>query len=597
MLPGSRSMIRLRHVFILSLCLSAVSSAAQFGDFTYTDEGVTITINDYPTTATGAVVVPATIDGKPVTRIGDSAFTDCKQITSISLPASLTHLGVTAFEQCHAVASITIPSGVVSIGRDCFYGCKSLASVSIPDSVTEIGVRAFAGCGSLETVNLPANLTVIPETMFLACPKLTQITIPPGVETISGGAFSQTGLTSVTFPPGLKTLGSSAFAHSKIQSLTIPATLTEVGSVAFADCGELTSVTIVSASTRVGYKAFGQCAKLTAVNLPPTQGDYGQEVFTGCDALVSVEIPAGWTSLPVSMFSYCQSLERAVFLGNAPASLHPTVFSQAAPAFKIYYQPGATGFTSPVWQGYPAEMLDPEIEVGITGGNLLLDGGSPLTLGNAVLGTSVTRQISIRNTGNVALENLALSQEGPQVSEFTVSSLGKTVLEPGESQTFDLTFTPLALGTRSSALHIASNDVDENPFDILLTGNSVPEKRPEISVTHPAKSELVDGRSKKSFGTVQVGSRGNAKVFTIRNAGTAALSGIQVRTKGGHQKDFIIPALGKTSLKPGASLTFKVIFQPGGKGQRTSSLQIRSNDADESPFDIKLSGFGASVKK
>ena len=61
MLDRSRSMIHFRHILTLSLCMSAASPAAQFGDFTYTDQGETITITDYPTAATGAVVIPATI--------------------------------------------------------------------------------------------------------------------------------------------------------------------------------------------------------------------------------------------------------------------------------------------------------------------------------------------------------------------------------------------------------------------------------------------------------------------------------------------------------------------------------------------------------
>ncbi|RYD48981.1 MAG: choice-of-anchor D domain-containing protein [Verrucomicrobiaceae bacterium] len=586
-------MTHLRHLLAFSLCMSVDSPAAQFGDFTYTDEGETITISDYPTAATGAVVIPSTVVGKPVTRIGNSAFTDCKQVTSITLPSTVTHLGVTAFEQCDSMVSINLPPGLVSIGRDCFYGCDSLVSISMPASVTEMGRRAFAGCVSLQTVQLSANLTEISEQVFRGCYKLGSITIPSGVQTISTGAFDRAGLTSISLPADMKSIAPLAFTGSKLQSVVIPASVEAIGLGAFRDCNELESVTIASGSTRIEAHAFRQCVKLTEIHLPPTAGEMDESIFADCAALVRVEIPAGWTKLPYGMFWRCQLLESAVFLGNAPTEVSYGVFEFAAPDFKVLYRPRSIGFTIPTWEGYPAKMLDPEIEIRVAGGPLLEDAGVPLDFGNVILGTSAVRDCEIRNTGNTTLDGLFISHDGSPVSEFTISLLDSTSLEPGETVTFQVAFMPAATGKRTSTLHVSSSDVDENPFDITLRGTSVSKPVSEISVSQPARSELADGRSKKSFGTVEVGASGNAKVFTIRNTGDAVLRGLQLRMKGGNYKDFVIPELKKASLPPGDSMAFKVRFKPLAKGQRTSSLQIRSNDTDESPFDIKVAGFGA----
>ena len=78
---------------------------------------------------TGAVTIPSTLGGKPVTSIGDSAFAGCSGLTSV-----------------------TIPWGVTSIGEYTFRGCSSLTSVTIPESVTSIGERAFYGCSNLTDV-------------------------------------------------------------------------------------------------------------------------------------------------------------------------------------------------------------------------------------------------------------------------------------------------------------------------------------------------------------------------------------------------------------------------------------------------------------
>jgi probable HAF family extracellular repeat protein len=117
---------------------------------------------------------------------------------------------------------------------------------------------------------------------------------------------------------------------------------------------------------------------------------------------------------------------------------------------------------------------------------------------------------------------------------------------------------------------------------------------PEIEVTQPATSSLVDGNSKKSFGTVKVGRTGSAKTFTITNAGSSKLTGLAITMTGQQKGDFVVSAPTKTSLPPGSSTTFKVTFKPRAKGTRNAAIHIKSNDPNENPFDIKLTGQGAN---
>jgi hypothetical protein len=119
---------------------------------------------------------------------------------------------------------------------------------------------------------------------------------------------------------------------------------------------------------------------------------------------------------------------------------------------------------------------------------------------------------------------------------------------------------------------------------------------PEIAVEQPANKGLVSGKSKRSFGTVKVGKKGAAKTFTIRNVGTADLSGIKVSRAGKHKKDFVVGKPGKALLSPGASTTFKVTFKPRAKGVRNAVIRIKSNDKHKSPFTIITSGKGKSPK-
>ena len=97
-------------------------------------KGDTVTITGCNKKASGALTIPATIEGKAVTSIGKSAFSDCYSLTSI-----------------------TIPDGVTSIGKYAFHTCPSLTSITIPDSVTSIGMRSFLSCRKLTTIEVGAE--------------------------------------------------------------------------------------------------------------------------------------------------------------------------------------------------------------------------------------------------------------------------------------------------------------------------------------------------------------------------------------------------------------------------------------------------------
>ncbi|RYD34372.1 MAG: choice-of-anchor D domain-containing protein, partial [Verrucomicrobiaceae bacterium] len=134
---------------------------------------------------------------------------------------------------------------------------------------------------------------------------------------------------------------------------------------------------------------------------------------------------------------------------------------------------------------------------------------------------------------------------------------------------------------------------DENPFDINLIGTGV--TAPEIAITRPDASNLFDGNATIGFGSVNLGSSTAPEVLTIRNTGTAALVGIGVSLAGGHSPDFSVTAPGTTTLAPGASTTFSVVFRPSANGSRTVTIRVSSNDADENPFDLNLNGHGVAV--
>ena len=113
----------------------------------YNDDTVGITNCDND--AAGELEIPAEIDRKPVTSIGNSAFYYCDSLTEITIPDSVTSIGGGAFGDCSSLTTIMIPNGVTSIGGESFSDCTSLTEITIPDSVTRIWDFTFSGCTSI----------------------------------------------------------------------------------------------------------------------------------------------------------------------------------------------------------------------------------------------------------------------------------------------------------------------------------------------------------------------------------------------------------------------------------------------------------------
>ena len=123
-----------------------------------------------------------------VTSIGDSAFYDCKKLTSIHIPNSVTSIADSAFYGCKNLTSIHIPDSVTSIADSVFRNC-GLTSIHIPDSVTSIGKEAFSGCEDLSSIHIPDSVTSIGDSAFYGCENLTSIHIPETVTSIGDVAF------------------------------------------------------------------------------------------------------------------------------------------------------------------------------------------------------------------------------------------------------------------------------------------------------------------------------------------------------------------------------------------------------------------------
>ncbi len=105
----------------------------------------------------GDIVIPAEVNGVPITAIGMYAFNGCEnrdKITSVTMSDSIVAIDECAFAGCKGLVSITLSENLKELAPDMFLSCSSLESITIPKSVTWVHARAFQGCESLKSITI-----------------------------------------------------------------------------------------------------------------------------------------------------------------------------------------------------------------------------------------------------------------------------------------------------------------------------------------------------------------------------------------------------------------------------------------------------------
>ena len=226
----------------------------------------------------GDIVIPSTYNGKTVTAIGDLAFDDCVNLTSVS-----------------------IPNTVKVIEENAFRGCESLIAVSIPASVDSIGAYAFYQAA------------------------LKRVTLEDGSKALKmwrGGTwngytpFSSTSIETLYVGRNLVS-GQNAFrGFTTIKYLTFGEQVTGVCADEFKSCKGLRSVDFGQSITSIGDNAFYDCDTLATVTLPESVGIIGDAAFYDCEMLAKINIPDKVRVIHASTFQYCGNLAAIVIPAN-----------------------------------------------------------------------------------------------------------------------------------------------------------------------------------------------------------------------------------------------------------------------------------------
>ena len=219
------------------------------------------------------------------------------QIDTLVLKEGVTRIGDYAFYNCTELTSVEIPEGVTYIGESAFACCQSLESVTIPGSVTEIGEGAFESCDSMMVLELASGLKCVGAFAFSECVALRELVLPNTVERIERSAFAGTmALHELVIPGNVQEIGDNAFNGCiRLSSLTLSEGIRVIEEMAFSNCSDLTEVLIPASVERLGDGVFADCLAMTQIAVAPESKHFvvRDNILYSKDLSTLVHYPAG----------------------------------------------------------------------------------------------------------------------------------------------------------------------------------------------------------------------------------------------------------------------------------------------------------------
>ena len=318
---------------------------------------VEVTANPVGKIYSGDVTVPSEIKlagtTYQVTRIGEGAFYNCSELTSIDLPTTINSIGRNAFynarqlkkiefkgskisldygafEECYQLKDVIFHGQLTKMDPRAFAYCRALESITIPDGFTRIEGSSFYDNTSLKSISIPEGVIYIGEHTFDGCSSLKTIQLPSTLQKIDHRAFMNSAIQSIVIPDNVTYMGNEVLRECySLNSVTLPASLETLGDYAFYRCNNLRSISLPEGFTTINYHTFYECTGLTTVQLPSTLTTIGNRAFEDCSALRTITLPESVKKIDEYAFSGCSALESVYALPATP----PTVSSGAAFAF------------------------------------------------------------------------------------------------------------------------------------------------------------------------------------------------------------------------------------------------------------------------
>ena len=238
--------------------------------------------------------------------IADGAFHGTTIGPAINIPQSVKTIGESAFSSCFGLGSVTLSNGIVSIGDNAFSYCEGLHSINFPKSLKSIGKQAFTGC-RLSIIAIPESVISIGDEAFSGCWKVDSIIVEEGnavydsrnrcnaIIRIKDNTLIR-GCSNTIIPQSVTAIANKAFdlsfqgyiGNRKLRSVTIPESVKMIGNNAFSGCDLICSITMPEVLEHIGNRAFSGCSNLTSIIVPKNLLGIGSHAFDGCNNLLKV---------------------------------------------------------------------------------------------------------------------------------------------------------------------------------------------------------------------------------------------------------------------------------------------------------------------
>ncbi|MCR5653954.1 MAG: leucine-rich repeat domain-containing protein [Ruminococcus sp.] len=255
------------------------------GSYTIPSNIVNISAYSFSGCQLSSIVIPDT-----VSTLGSNAFNGCNNLTDAVIGNGISTINSYAFNCCYYLQNLIIGSGVVTIGNYAFNSCnRNLTSVTIPPSVTSIGTDAFRYCSNLEKATFERNGSYTINSNAFANTKSTGITLygysgsyaKTYADNNSNATFALIQTYEYTIQYEQVTITKY---HGTDSSVTIPSTIEEypvklIGASAFYNKTSVTSVTVPEGVTGIYDNAFNSCTNLSSITLPDGIGNIGKNAF------------------------------------------------------------------------------------------------------------------------------------------------------------------------------------------------------------------------------------------------------------------------------------------------------------------------------
>jgi len=245
------------------------------------------------------LVIPAQVDGVPVTVIGPSALYYSSNLARVVIPDSVTTIDYDAFSACYYLTEVVLPEGLQYIGTDAF-SFTALTSLNLPESVKVLDTQAFAGT-EMDTVTIGPNVEYIGDGAFSHCVNLRSIQVNrnnPNYKSLDGVLFNADGSILVAYPggrgtayqvpQGTKEISIAAFMGTELLTeVTFPETLKVIGNQAFCSSPGLTDIQLPQSLEVIGAAAFGTeigvdtSSQVRTIAIGPNVRWIGQAAFEG----------------------------------------------------------------------------------------------------------------------------------------------------------------------------------------------------------------------------------------------------------------------------------------------------------------------------